>query len=147
MSELRAQRIAVVEDWFRALGEGDVDGMERHHTADIVWELMPGPAEAHVPWTGRFEGRAGVETCMAAWGGAVEGGEEGIVLGEILAGGGDTLAVPGHTEVTAKTTGRRFRMEFVEFFRFRGDKIAFMKVYSDTAAARAALAGEQGGRP
>lgn len=142
MNDLRQKRVGVVEDWFRALGEGDVEGMDRHHTADIVWELMPGPAEAQVPWAGRFEGRAGVQACMDAWGGAVEGGEAGIVLGEILAGEGDTLAVPGHTDVTARATGRRFRMEFVEFFRFRGEQIEFMKVYSDTAAARAALAGE-----
>ena len=134
-----ARRIAIVEDWFRALAEGEYDRMHDHHTDDVVWELMPGPAEATVPWLGVYRGRTGVEDCLARFAGAVEA--ERFETSAPMIGDDGTIAVPGYTDLVARASGRRFRIEFVEYFRFRGDRIAFVKVYGDTAAAREALGG------
>jgi ketosteroid isomerase-like protein len=133
-----ARRIAIIKDWFRALAEGEYERMHDYHTDDVVWELMPGPAEGVVPWLGVYRGRAGVQDCLGRFSGAVE--SERFETGAPLIGD-ETIAVPGHTDLIARASGRRFRIEFVEYFCFRGDRIASVKVYGDTAAAREALGG------
>jgi ketosteroid isomerase-like protein len=137
-SAITKQRLAVVEHWFNALAHGDFEKMHRFHTDDIVWELMPGPAEKIVPWTGVFRRREGVDACLQRYADAVR--SERFETEAPLVGPEDTVSVPGFAEYVTLASGRAFRVEFVEFFRFRGDRIAFVKVYGDTAAASEALA-------
>ena len=134
--------IATIEKWFRLLAEGDYDGMHALHTDDIVWEVITGDSEGIVPWLGRFEGRAGVDDCLRLFSGAVE--SERFETGEILTGADGAVVVLGSAEVRAIHNDARFRIEFAEFFRMREGKIAFVKVYGDSGAARAAFQDQQG---
>lgn len=136
MSKTRAE---IVEDWFRRLGAGEYDQMHQHHTDDIVWELMPGPSEDVVPWAGVYRGREGVEECLRRFADAVQ--SDRFETEPPLTGDGDIVAVPGRTDLVVRASGNRFSIEFVEYFRFRGNKISFVKVYADTAAAVRALRG------
>ena len=133
----------VVAEWFRLLAEGDFDGMHALHTDDIVWDVLPGPSEGIVPWLGHFEGREGVDDCLKRFANAVE--SEGFETGTVLMGEDDTVAVLGRTDLVARKNGQKFAIEFVEFFRFRDNKIAYVRVFGDTVAARDVFAGASAG--
>ena len=133
----KQRRAEIVKEWFAHLGDGRFEPMHRHHSDDIVWELMPGPAEKAAPWFGVFERREGVDECLRRFAESVD--SERFVIEEPLVGDDDRVTVPGYCDFVARATGRRFRIEFVEYFRFRGDKITLVKVYGDTAAAGEAL--------
>ena len=133
----KQQRAETVKERFAHLGEGHFEPMHHHHSDDIVWELMPGVAEKVARWFGVFERREGVEECLRHFAESVD--SERVVIEEPLVGDDDRVTVPGYCDFVARATGRRFRIEFVEYFRFRGDKITLVKVYGDTAAAAEAL--------
>ncbi len=127
------ERVEIVKEWFAFLGEGRFEEMHRHHAPDVVWELMPGPAEKVIPWMGVFEGRRGVDECLRRFADAVD--SERVVIEEPLVGDDHRITVPGYCDFVSRVTGRAFRMEFVEYFRFAGNEITLVKVYGDSAAA------------
>lgn len=133
----KQRRAEIVKEWFALLGEGRFEPMHQHHSDDIVWELMPGIAEKVAPWFGIFERREGVDECLRRFAESVD--SERVVIEEPLVGDDDRVTVPGYCDLVARATGRRFRIEFVEYFRFRGDEITLVKVYGDTAAAAEAF--------
>jgi len=133
----KQRRAEIVKAWFKYLGDGDFEPMHQHHTDDVVWELMPGPAEHLAPWFGVFNGKAGVDECLRHFAESVD--SEHVEIEEPLVGDDNRVTVPGYCDLVARSTGRKFRIEFVEYFRFRGDKISLVKVYGDTAAAGEAL--------
>ena len=138
----RHRRAEIVEEWFACLGDGRFEAMHRHHSHDVVWELMPGPAEGLAPWFGVFRGREGVDECLRHFAESVD--TERIETEEPLVGGDGRVVVPGYCDLVVRATGHRFRIEFVEYFRFRGDRMTLVKVYGDTAgAADAFRAGER----
>lgn len=132
-----ARRLEVVKAWFAALAENDFDSMHAFHTDDIVWDLMPGPAEATVPWTGHFEGRAGVDECLRRY---EKVRSERFTIEEPLVRADGTITVPGRSDYVVNESGEHFTIEFVEYFQFSGDRISYVKVYGDTADATRALA-------
>ncbi len=129
--------IATIEKWFRLLGEGDYDAMHALDADDIVWEVITGGSEGIVLWLGRFEGRPGVDDCLQLFSQAVE--SERFETSEILSGPDGTVVVLGSADVRAYHDDARFRIEFAEFLRMREGKIAFVKVYGDSGAARTAF--------
>ena len=139
----KQRRAEIVREWFACLGDGRFDAMHGHHSDDVVWELMPGPAERLAPWFGVFRGLEGVDECLRHFAESVD--TERIEIEEPLVGDDDRVAVPGYCDLVVRATGRGFRIEFVEYFRFRGDRITLVKVYGDTAAAADAF--RAGGRP
>ncbi len=137
----KQRRAEIVKTWFKNLGDGDFEPMHEYHADDIVWELMPGPAEELAPWFGVFNGRNGVDECLRHFAESVD--SKGVVIEEPVLGDDDRVTVPGYCDFVARSTGREFRIEFVEYFRFRGEKITLVKVYGDTAAARKAFAEDE----
>ena len=136
----KQRRAEIVKEWFACLGDGRFEPLHGHHAADIVWELMPGPAERLARWFGVFKGRKGVDECLRHFAESVD--TERIEIEEPLVGEDGRASVPGYCDLVARATGRRFRIEFVEYFRFRGDKIALVKVYGDSAGAAEAFRGD-----
>ena len=134
----REGRAGIVRAWFGHLGDGRFESMHEYHSGDIVWELMPGPAEEVAPWFGVFRGRAGVDECLRRFAESVE--TRRVVIEEPLVAGDDRVTVPGFCDLVVRATGREFRIEFVEYFRFRGHRIVLVKVYGDSAAAGRAFA-------
>ena len=135
----KQRRVEIVKEWFACLGDGHFEALHGHHSHDITWELMPGSAEVLAPWFGVFQRREGVDLCLRRFAESVD--SERIVIEEPLVGDDDRVAVPGYCDLVARATGRRFRIEFVEYFCFRGDKITLVKVYGDTAGAADAFRG------
>ena len=134
----REGRAGIVRAWFDHLGDGRFESMHEYHSTDIVWELMPGPAEEVAPWFGVFRGRVGVDECLRRFAESVE--TKRVVIEEPLVAGDDRVTVPGFCDLVVRATGREFRIEFVEYFRFRSDRIVLVKVYGDSAAAGRAFA-------
>ena len=134
----RERRAGIVKAWFDCLGDGRFESMQEYHCEDVVWELVPGPAEDLAPWFGVFRGRAGVDECLRRFAESVE--TRRVVIEEPLVAGDDRVCVPGFCDLVVRATGREFRLDFVEYFRFRGDRIVLVKVYGDTAAAGKAFA-------
>ena len=131
------KNIVTVNEWFRLLAEGEYDAMHALHTDDIVWEVITGGSEKIVPWLGRFEGREGVDDCLRLFADAVE--SEKFDTGEVMTGANGLVMMLGTVDLRAYHNGKRFRIEIAELFRFRDGKIAFVKVYADSAAARVAF--------
>ena len=136
----KQRRAEIVKEWFAYLGDGNFEPLHGHHAHDIVWELMPGPSQELAPWFGVFEGREGVDECLRRFAESVD--SERVVIEEPLVGDDDRVVVPGYCDLVARATARSFRIEFVEYFRFRGDKIVLVKVYGDTAGATEAFRGD-----
>ena len=94
MTEKR-RRAEIVREWFACLGDGRFEAMHRHHSDDVVWELMPGPAERLAPWFGVFRGREGVDECLRHFAESVE--TERIEIEEPLIDAVGDIADPSPT--------------------------------------------------
>lgn len=129
------QNVKLVKIWFQRLADGDYASMHELQTRDVVWNCIDGASTGIVPWLGRFRGRAGIDRCLARFAAAVE--TESFELDAFLTDGRNTVAVPGRCRLRARATGRRFTIDFVEYFELRRGKIAFVRVYGDSAAAQA----------
>lgn len=53
---------------------------------------------------------------------------------------GDTVVVQGNEQVTARTTGRTFDQQWVQFMTLRDGKVARFREFTDTAAVNSAFA-------
>lgn len=129
------RNVELVKTWFKRLSDGDYARMHELQTRDVVWDCIDGASTGVVPWLGHFRGRRGVDRCLARFAAAVE--TEAFELDAFLTDGHNKVAVPGHCRLRERTTGRRFKINFVEYFELRRGKIAFVRVYGDSAAARA----------
>lgn len=129
------RNVKLVKTWFKRLSDGDYARMHELQTRDVVWDCIDGASTGTVPWLGRFHGRKGVDRCLSRFAAAVE--TEAFELDAFLTNSRNKVAVPGHCRLRERITGRRFKISFVEYFELRRGKIAFVRVYGDSAAARA----------
>ena len=129
--------VAVVKEWFRRLSDGEYDRMHELETDDVEWDIISGASVGIVPWLGTFRGAAGVKDCLGKWAAAAQ--SESFELFDFLTAGDDRVAVVGRTRVVARPTGRRFEINFVEYIRLNAGKIAYVRVFGDSAAASAAF--------
>lgn len=132
------RNLAIVRAWFRLLARGEYAKMHDLQSKDVVWDVIAGPSETLVPWLGKFRGRAGIDRCLARFSGAVE--SEAFELHDFLTGPGGQVAVIGRTRLRERQTGARMHIDFVEYFRLRRGKIAYVRVYGDSAGAACAFA-------
>ena len=134
-----AENLALVKEWFRLLADGQYVAMHALQTEDVEWDCLSGASEGIVPWVGVFRGRAGVDACLERFAGAVE--SESFELKDFLVSEDGTIAVIGRTVLVARKARRRFHIDFVEYFRLRAGKIAYVRVFGDTAMANAVFKG------
>lgn len=131
------RNVEIVRIWFQRLADGDYARMHELQTRDVVWDCIDGASTGIVPWLGRFRGRKGIDRCLSRFAAAVE--TETFELDAFLTDGRSKVAVPGRCRLRERATGRRFTIDFVEYFELRRGKIAFVRVYGDSAAAQAAF--------
>ncbi|MHB1219437.1 MAG: nuclear transport factor 2 family protein [Alphaproteobacteria bacterium] len=129
------ENVEVVKTWFQRLADGDYARMHELQTRDVVWDCIDGASTGTVPWLGRFSGRKGIDRCLSRFAAAVE--TEVFELDAFLTDGRNKVAVPGRCRLCERSTGRRFTIDFVEYFELRRGKISFVRVYGDSAAAQA----------
>lgn len=117
------KNIKVVESLYQAFGEGSVDGFLSVLTEDVVVEM---PRLPDVPLKDRYKGKKGVLQFLKDREPAIKYDK---FLPQDFIGQGDIVVVLGETRGKALTTGKRFRHQWAQVFRFREGKIASIQEY------------------
>lgn len=128
--------VETVRAAYAAWRRGDLATVLDALTEDVEW-IQPGPRES-IPYAGVWRGRAEMSRYFAVLSDTVEFTEYEL---EQFIAQNDQVVVTGRSSVRAKATGRAFDDHFAHWFEFRGEKVARMRYYADTAAAVAALSG------
>lgn len=119
----------VVRGVYEAFGRGDLPGVLGRLADDVEWSWI-GPSS--IPFAGTRQGLEQVAEWFSIIADAAEfhrfepGGFEFVSQG-------DTVVVLGSEDATAKSTGRRFEQQWVQFFTLENGKIARFREFPDTA--------------
>ena len=122
----------VVKDAFAAFGRGDVPGVLATLADDIEWEAVIG-TEGVVPTAGLRRGRDAVGGFFQQLGESVEFAlfEPREFIAE-----DDQVAVVGHYQGRAKSTGKGFDSDWVMIFNMRDGKVVKFRRYCDSREVR-----------
>lgn len=124
-------------DIYTAYGRGDFDAVLDALTDDIEWTVS-GPSD--LPLAGTRHGKQAVQE----WFGILARHLSYQIFEprQFIAQDWTVVALL-HTEATALPTGRTFVNPEVHIVTFRGDKVARLQAFADTAAVAAAFRGER----
>lgn len=125
--------IALVQQAYALFGKGDVAGLLKMMSSDVVWEV---PEVENVPFTGTFRGPEAVGRFFAALGGAVETLK--FEPREFFAKG-DKVVVLGDRQYKTREHGREYGGKWVQVITVKDAKVARFEDYADTAAAARAF--------
>jgi ketosteroid isomerase-like protein len=123
---------SAIQGIYAAFGRGDIPAVLDALTDDIEWTFH-GPPE--IPYAGRHRGRDAIARFFTIVSEVATIKE--FVPQKFLADE-ETVAVLGRERVTARRTGREFDVEWIHVFVFRGDRVAEIFEFTDTAALAAA---------
>ncbi len=127
------KNIKVVQALYQAFGEGSIDGFLGVLTDDVVIEM---PRLPDVPLKDRYKGKKGVLQFLKDREPAIQYDK---FLPQEFVGQGDIVVVLGETRGKALTTGKRFRHQWAQVFRFREGKIAGIQEYLNASEINAAF--------
>jgi len=123
--------VALVKRSYEQFAAGDMEGLISNYDDKLaVWDMA-----GETPWSGHYEGHAGIWDFLAKFGEALEltAFEPKRFIGD-----GDTVVVIGHLAGKAKTTGKTIDMDFVHVLTVKGGKQATFRDFHDTnSSARA----------
>jgi ketosteroid isomerase-like protein len=125
-----AQKIEAV---YAAFGRGDLPFILNVMAEDVNW-VHPRPAD--IPWGGTRRGREGVTQFFAAIAGNVDFEDFGV--DRLVSRGGEVI-VFGHEQVRTKSSGQRYRVDWVHSWTFRAGAVVEFREYTDTATIVEAL--------
>ena len=108
---------------YAAFGNGDEDGFLEELTEDVSFEL---PRLEGLPLDSRYDGKDGIRKFLNDRKPALK--YEAFDVQEFLSNE-DTVVVLGETRGRAIPTGKPFRHEWVQVFRFRDGKVAAIKEF------------------
>jgi uncharacterized protein len=129
--------IQIIREGFEDFKRGDMATLLSKFAPDVVW-ITPGPAD--LPLAGHRQGHAQVADYFKK---LAELTEFTHFEPQAFTGNGDLVAVFGHTEGKARTTGRSFVDDWAMSFKMKDGKVVHHVHYSDTAALVAAFAGSK----
>ncbi len=126
------ENTAAIQSIYAAFGRGDIPAVLDALTDDIDW-IFHGPPE--IPYAGRHRGRDAIARFFTILSevASIQEFEPRKFLAD-----GEAVAVMGREKVTARSTGREFDVEWIHVFVFRGEKVAEIFEFTDTAALAAA---------
>lgn len=130
------ENVEVVQRFYRATGNGDMEGALRLLGTEIEI-VYPGPAA--IPTAGIWRGHDG----FSQWSRVGLAGHlppEFFELHEFIAQG-DKVVVSGHANLRIKTTGKTCSTDFLHFFTVRNGAITSFRDYFDTFALAEAYSG------
>jgi ketosteroid isomerase-like protein len=127
-----AENVDTLKEGYEAFGRGDIDAVFANWHDDMAWE----GGNSDLPAGGDYHGKEAIGGAFGELGAAWDGLK--VVPDEYI-GEGDTVAVLGHIEGTAKDTGQSIKSPFVHIYRFEGGKVKSLQVLTDTLAGARAL--------
>jgi uncharacterized protein len=127
---------AILDSYYAALRAGDFAALEQMLSPDICVRYY-GP-EGLLPWVGRHEGFAAYRRFLNL---VREHLEIVEVTQEAVIADGEWVVVLGRGAWRARASGREIAANMTNAFRIVSGRIIEYRVYTDTAAFAAALAG------
>lgn len=127
------KNIKVVQALYQAFGNGSIDDFLNVLTDDVVLEM---PKLPDVPIKDRYKGKKGVLQFLKDREPAIR--YDKFQPQEFIAQG-DLVVVLGETRGKALTTGKRFRHQWAQVYRFREGKIAGIQEYLNAAEINTAF--------
>lgn len=125
MNEQR--NLQAIRDAYAAFARGDIQSVLDGLADDVEWEV-PGPPE--IPYAGVFRGIGGAADFLRT---LSETDEIQLFEPEHFFAHGDMVVVLGRYAARVKSTGKIAQADWVHAFTFRGDKVARVREYVDTA--------------
>ena len=127
----------VVQDFFAALGRGELEALIEMVAEDVDWHspvTRTHPPE--IPWSSIRRSREEVAAFLNELGSIVR--PEGFVVHQMTAQD-DRVVVEGTNRGTVRDTGRAYEHDWVMLFTVRDEKIVRFRHYYDTADLVGAL--------
>ncbi|MFG2138960.1 nuclear transport factor 2 family protein [Streptomyces sp. NPDC048650] len=124
MSETRA----VVEEFYRRLGDGEIEELLELLAEEIDWDIY---GAEEVPWTGRRSTRAEAAEFFRSLPEHLR--LEAFTVSRIVAEGADAVAL-GHMRHTVKATGKVFASPFAFHLTVEDGKITRYVTFEDSLA-------------
>ncbi len=124
----------LIQQAYQDFKNGDIKALLNTYSEDIRWNL---PQIENISFTGKREGRAGVEQFFGELAEAQEPLE--FEAHEFIAQG-DRVVVLGHYRWRVKSTGRDYASDYAHVWTIKDGKITNFQEYTDTAASNRAFA-------
>jgi uncharacterized protein len=128
-----SENTALVQQAYELFGRGDIPGLLKLMSADVVWEIME---VENVPFTGKFEGVDGLQRFFGTLAGTVD------ILKfepqEFIAQR-DKVVVLGESVFRTKDGGKEFGNKWAHVTTVANGKLKHFQDYGDTAAAEKAF--------
>jgi ketosteroid isomerase-like protein len=124
--------VARLQAMYRLIAEADIGGYLNMLTDDVEFEIVGPPG---LPIVGRWRGRSAVVEATARNFSLFEDQRPEVLR---VTAGGDTVVISGRERGRYRPTGREYELHFVQFFTFRGGRLARFHQVFDTAALLAA---------
>ena len=129
-----AEKKQVVRDFWSAFNRGEVEKALALASEDVVFTVT-----GTTPVSDSYRGKAAVRDHFSRFGGLVDSGAE-MIVGELIAEG-DAVVCLSRGMMRGTNAGARYDNNYAFVFRFRGDRIAQITEYLDTALVETALFG------
>src|SRR5690348_7577869 len=120
-------KIETIQDIYGAFARGDVDAILDKLTDDVDWAVEP---EGSAPWNGLRRGKAEVSNFFKALGENVEVTDFTPLA---FASNETDVMVVIRYGVRVPATGKSGAMDLHHWWRFRDDKVSFVRGTEDTA--------------
>jgi ketosteroid isomerase-like protein len=123
----------VVQAIFESFGRGDIEGVLRHLSEEVVWSA---PGSSDVPYYGERRGHKGAAEFFQQLGSNVtfESFEPTVFIAE-----GDNVVVLGRERGRVNATGKTYDNDWALVFTFLAAKVAYFKLYENTSAVAEAF--------
>lgn len=117
----------VVQQFFKAITEGDAPGAAQILTDDVVL-VSPGPKD-QLPWAGEYHGPGGILQYYTALSQGVE--ITGMEGSETIAQGDKVVMLGQHT-ARVRATGKTYELNWAMVFTLSEGKISAVRSYHDS---------------
>ena len=124
----------VVRDFWSAFNRGEVEKALALASEDVVFTVT-----GTTPVSDSYRGKAAVRGHFSRFGGLVDSGAE-MIVGELIAEG-DAVVCLSSGIMGGANTGAKYDNGYAFVFRLKGDRIAQITEYLDTALVETALFG------
>jgi ketosteroid isomerase-like protein len=132
MERKTSANVAMIQQLYRALSQGDAQGVAAVCTADVRWEITPG-----FPHSATFVGLDAVFNDFFAP--LMQEFESWRTVPETFLDAGDHVVVLGHYHSRAKATGKDMTARFAHVWSLDDGKAARLRHYADTVQLARAL--------
>lgn len=133
-SQIVSENIAVTQKLFEAFGAGDVPAIVELLNNDIAIEFY-GPKKI-IPYAGRYHGK---EQAKGFFETVLSSVDIHVFEPEEFIGDRDKVVVTGHLHLTAKSTGRVIKSDFVHVITMENHKWSRFRDFMDTSVAVSAF--------